>query len=227
MHVQVPARFACKPMTMNKQKGFIQNLIIPGVILLGIVIGAFALMSSSSSGGGEKEQASVQAAQILAQGVVLKEAIQRANGDGVPMATVAGDLTAQLITAGYVAGSLPVPPAGSQVAGAGAVWSLSTATIALTDNQATPVDLGTTAKDDVLLLTGLTKEVCVRINNKLYGETIVKANDAAIGTAAAAAAITAPIIATSANATQLKVGTPEGCVPGATNYTYYKMVKAL
>lgn len=226
MTFHVATRLTRQTMLLTKQRGFIQNLIIPGVILLGIVLGAFALMSSSSNGGGEKEQASVYAAQILAQGVVLKEGIQRANGDGIPVATIAGDLQANLVTAGYVTGTLPAAPAGSQ--STATAWSLSSGAIALTDGQATPADLGTSAKDDVLLLTNVTRDVCIRINNKLYGETIVKANDAAIGTTATATAIAAPNI-TSSNATQLKVGTPEGCVPGAaaSTYTYYKMIKAV
>lgn len=212
--------------SLKKQQGFIQNLIIPGLILLGIVIGAFALMSNSSPGGADKEQAAVHAAQILAQGISLKEAIQRATADGIPAASIAADLKATLVTPGYVAGSLPSAPAGSQ--GTATSWAFSTNTIVLTDNDATPLDLGTAAKDDVLLLDKLTKEVCIRLNNKLYGETILKDLDTDIGTKAGAAAIAAPTIGTSPSATQLKKGTPEGCVPSAVSgYTYYKLVKAI
>lgn len=209
----------------GKQKGFIQNLILPGLVLLGAVIGSIALLTNSSQGGTDKEQAAANAAGILSQGILLKDSVQRAMTDGIPASTIASSLSAALVGKGYIVGVLPSAPAGSQVNST--PWVFSNGTYQVKDSQDAAAELGTTAKDDVLTLANLNKDTCIRINNKLYGESIDKAADANIGVATTATGITGPVIATSSNAAALKVGNGEGCVPdGAGAYTYYKVVGA-
>lgn len=209
----------------KRQSGFIQNLIIPGLLLLGAVVAVIALMSNSSSGTDTtKEQASLYTASILTQGVTMKEAAQRALADGVS----ASDLDADAATPGtlqvlldnkYIAsGALPTPPKGAEATGTTPAWVF----VVRRTKDAAGNDLNTAAADEVLMMANLNRDVCLRINNKLYGETVIKANDAAMGTALAAT-IAAPTVTLAAN----QAGVAEGCVKGDstyTNYVYYKVV---
>lgn len=217
----LPKRFTKKPLSMpKKQEGFIQNLILPGLILLGAIVAVVALMSNgSSTTDTSKEQAGIYSSAVLAQGVTMKEAVQRAIADGVTSANLTTSLTV-LTTNKYIASNaLPTPPRGSEATGATPAWTFSNLVVAA-DGAGT--DLGTAAADDVLLLSDLNKEVCVRINNKLYGETVIKANDAAIGAAVTGTAAAAPTIPAAAQASAA-----EGCLPaGSDKYTYYKVVHA-
>jgi enamine deaminase RidA (YjgF/YER057c/UK114 family) len=220
--MQKPSRIMSRPLAARrKQGGFIQNLIIPGLLLMGAVIAVIALASnSSSSTDTSKEQSAVYASAILSQGVTIKEAAQRALADGISNDDLVASVgLAVLATNSYISGTVPTPPKGAEVTGQSPAWSFSK-TLVATD--AAAANIGTAAADEVVMLDKLNKNVCIRINNKLYGESVLKANDAAIGTAIAAAAVSAPIIAD----VNRQGGASEGCVPSATagQYTYYKIV---
>ena len=208
----------------GKQGGFIQALILGGLALLAAVVAFFALSANDSSSSTSKEENKMRATGIVQQGVDLSAGVSRAILDGIPAASLVGHTsgTIGLLAAnGYVGGgAMPVPPAGS---GDGtAIWGFDSGAV-VTDSQAVPKDLGTSAKDTVLTLPGLTKDVCTRINNVLTGETIIKPTDAAIGGSYTAA--TTLEGATVADATKA-IGNSQGCVTTAAGaYMYYRVVQ--
>lgn len=209
----------------KSQSGFIQNLIIPGIILIGIVIAGFASLSGGSgSTNTSNEQASMTANAVLTQSMTLATAISRAEGDGTIINVVAPTDIAlsTLVTAGYVTGSLPsAPPNAQSVVTA---WEYAKASAPAKDAAAVPANLGSAAGDDILYLDKLTDAVCRRINNKLYttGTTA-----AAVGTFTIAAGV--PTVVTNAQGNVLdanrQTGAAEGCLANSGGgFTYYKVL---
>ena len=209
----------------KSQGGFIQNFIIPGIILIGVVIAGIAMLSGGNGGTDTtNEQASMTANAVIAQSLTLAGAVNRAEGDGaIPTAAVAtsytdATLSAKLVDTGYIPGTLPAPPANSQPSGATEKWTYSKKTHVVTDAQAAPANIGTAAEDDVLYLDNLTKAVCLRINNKLYG-TVTTGTP----TGSLAAATIANAAANVADTNRQK-GATEGCVGSTAGYAYYKVI---
>lgn len=215
-----------RPMGRKAQAGFIQNFIIPGIILIGVVIAGIAMLSGGNGGTDtSNEQASMTANAVIAQSLTLSSAINRAEGDGaIPSAaTVYDDATATtlssvLVTTGYIPGTLPAPPANSQsVSGP---WAYSKGAMIVTDAQAVPSNIGSAVADDVLYLDNVTEAVCRRINNKLYGTSTALAA-APVGSFAALAVANASANVADVNRQR---GASEGCVAHGAAFAYYKVV---
>lgn len=200
--------------TRRNQGGWFIPLVIAFLLIIGTITAVLSQSGQQSSGGADKERARMHATAVINQGVMLRDAITRAQVDGIPAATIASDITT-LSTNNYVSGGLPAAPIDSQATAT--AWAYAAGTFQVTDSQATPADLGTAAKDDVIYLDKLTAAVCQRINNVLYGESTLTA----IGGSMAAAAIAGPTISTN---TQFQTGSSEGCVAHGTDYAYYKVV---
>lgn len=209
------------------QAGFIQNFIIPGIILIGVVIAGIAMLSSGSSTNTSNEKASMLSNAVMAQSLTVTSALQRAEADGAiastsPQTLTTANLTTALVGGQYIAsGSLPVMP--SDLTGAG-TWSYTKGVLEAKDAQATPADIGSATKDDVLQVAlgavsvgSVAEAVCLRVNNKLYGSPTVSGTT--IGGSLGAALVDAP-----SSAVTGKVGASEGCVSDGTNYVYYKVV---
>ena len=198
----------------SAQGGFIQNLIIPGIILIGLVIAGIAMLSSGSSTNTDNEKASMLANVFLSQGMTMATAIQRAEADGAipPSASVGVNLTTSLVTPNYLS-SLPVAPADA----GGGSWVYNKMHVVAAAGGSTA---GTAAADDfvrVPLGTALAEAVCLRINNKLFGTSTL------VGTAPG----TDDLSATIAGVTGAPVGAIEGCMKDSNNsnaYTYYKLI---
>lgn len=206
----------------KRQAGFIQNFIIPGLILIGVVIAGIAMLSSGSSGNADNERASMLANTVMGQSLSVAQAIQRAEGDGaIAPATVstAVDLTSAgaLVTGRYMI-SAPALPA-EITSGA---WTYLKAHTKVQAG-AVPADLGTVAADDVLkvpLNGSLAKSVCLRINNKLFGTSTLPATAMGSGNLTVAAS-------TVTGVTGAPVGATEGCIQdsgAASAYTYFRTV---
>lgn len=194
------------------QAGFIQNFIIPGIILIGVVIAGIAMLSSGSSTNTDNEKASMLANVVMAQSLSVTGAIQRAEADGAIGASATGlqDLNASLVAPKYIAtGSMPqLPPElGS------ADWAYTKGDFAV---KAAGADIGGAAADDVLrVVVGATdsnvaKAVCLRINNKLYGSSTLATH--------------APGSLATGGTSDATAGGVEGCATSGTNFVYYKVV---
>ena len=200
--------------TARNQAGFIQNFIIPGIILIGLVIAGIAMLSSSSSTNTDNEKASMLANVVMSQSLNITAAIQRAEADGAigAAATGAQDLTVSLITPKYLAMSALPTVSGL----ASAVWTYTKADFGV---KAAGTDLGTTAAEDVLRMTlgsdNVAKAVCLRINNKLYGSSTLLTR-----TAAQIGLIITPDFGTK----DATAGGTEGCATSGANFVYYKAV---
>lgn len=205
-----------KKLRPAKQSGFIQNFIIPGIILIGLVIAGIAMLSSGSSTNTDNEKASMLANVVMAQSLTVTGALQRAEADGAIAANATGvqDLNKSLVQPKYIAtGAMPeLPPELN-----GADWSYSKADFAV---KAAAADIGGSAADDVLRVvvgpkgSDLAKAVCLRINNKLYGtSTLSSRTDASIGS-----------LVSDGGTLDASAGGVEGCATSATDYVYYKAV---
>lgn len=205
-----------KRISSSKQAGFIQNFIIPGIILIGIVIAGIAMLSSGSSTNTDNEKASMLANVVMAQSLTVTGAIQRAEADGAIGAADTGvqDLNLSLVQPKYIAtGAMPqLPPDLNN-----ADWSYTKAAFPV---KAAGADIGGTADDDVLQVSvgpkgsDLAKAVCLRINNKLYGtSTLSSRTDASIGS-----------LVSDGGSLDATAGGAEGCATTASDYMYYKVV---
>lgn len=199
-----------------KQAGFIQNLIIPGIILIGVVIAGIAMLSSGSSTSTDKEKASMLANAVMAQSLSVTSAIQRAEADGAIPATTAATsvtLTNALVTNKYIS-NLPTLPTDL----ANNAWAYDKNYAEIKNSTG---DIGAVNADDVLRIeladngtAGLAEMACQRINNKLFGTPSTDAPPAVASMLTGAAGA-------------LTVGTgsgAEGCVKDGTKYAYFKVV---
>ena len=197
-----------------RQAGFIQNFIIPGIILIGLVIAGIAMLSSGSSTNTDNEKASMLANVVMTQSLTVTGAIQRAEADGaIGAAAGVQDLTVSLITPKYLTmGAMPTLPPEL----ASAAWVYTKADFGV---KASGADLGTTAAEDVLRVTlgadNVAKATCLRINNKLYGtSTLLTRTAAQIGL----------IITPDFGTKDATAGGTEGCATSGANFIYYKAV---
>lgn len=209
-----------RPHGAHRQSGFIQNFIIPGLILIGVVIAGIAMLSSNTGGNSDNERASVIANSVMGQGLSIAAAIQRAEADGaIPAATVATpvDITGAgvLVTGRFmVAGAVLPAEAG------GSAWLYKKVHSLLL---ASAVAVGTNAEDDMLFvpITGAAAEaICLRINNRLYGTSTLP------GTVTGSGNLTTAGM-TNNGVTGAPVGATEGCVidvGNASAYTYFRAI---
>ncbi len=161
---------------INKQRGFIQNLIIPGVILLGAVMAGMAYMSGSPKVGSDNEKASMMAAALITQGEHYATAVLRAEADGA-LAGLAGGSYYQLegtpvVQNGYTSTQTARLPPGFMPGAAR--WIIARKTIR---GMANGSHLGTSAYDDMIFVhihsgEPLIKEICARINNRIAGTSL-------------------------------------------------------
>lgn len=208
------------PQGAHRQSGFIQNFIIPGLILIGVVIAGIAMLSSNTGGNSDNERAAVIANSVMGQGLSVAAAIQRAEADGaIPAATVATtvDITSTgVLVAGRFMAAGAVLPA---TAGA-AAWQYKKVHSLLRANGAV---VGTAAADDMLYvpITGAAAEsICLRINTRLYGTSALPGTVTGSGDLTTAGA-------TNNGVTGAPTGAAEGCVTDTGNagaYTYFRAI---
>ena len=225
-YTRVPSHRA----NIQRQDGFIHNLIIPGIVLIGIVLAGIAMLANNSTGNTDNEKASMLANVVLKQGVDYSTAIQRAEGDGAILATFTGkQALTSLTSGGYIGPTMPALP--SDLVN-GTAWAYDKGEIALEANGSV---IGT-GKNDVLYAflgaDSLAHSVCLRINNKLYGlPTTPQATGADVNVTGGTESIVAAGGAGTIDGTlSTRTDATEGCVYTATNpatgYTYYKLVSA-
>ncbi|GBG14614.1 phosphomannomutase [Novimethylophilus kurashikiensis] len=205
------------------QAGFIQNFIIPGIILIGVVIAGIAMLSSGSGTNTDNEKASMMANAVIAQGLTVTSAVQRAEADGaITGAQSAAGLSSVLVGAKYIAsGSMPSLPSDL---GGGNAWVFDNTTKA---QGSTGTDIGSALPDNIITIplgahtVGSAQEAtCLRINAKLYSTSTVSGTAASVGSLTTGGTVKPPV---SAASTAAATGT-EGCVDDGTNYTFYKVV---
>lgn len=204
----------------RRESGFIQNLIIPGLILIGVVIAGIAMLSSNTGGNSDNERASMVANSVMGQAQSIAQAIQRAEADGaIPPATVPTTVdisdTGVLVTGRFMAAGATLPAA----AGASA-WQYKKVHSLLLSNT---VAVGTAAADDMLYvpITGTAAEaICLRINNRLYATATLPGASTGSGNLTTAGQ-------TNNGVTGAPTGASEGCVTDTGNasaYTYFRAI---
>lgn len=233
---------------MRKQQGFIQNFIIPGVILLGVIVAGLAMLSSSPSSSTEGERVSMMATAIIGQGASLTGALQRAEGDGgiarAPASLyyykpaedsssipAVNRLLTPLVDARFVDAppSLPAEISKAAVSYSG-IYAYNKYQVAAKDGLGS--DLGTATADDVLYIGlgthvggDILEKVCYRINAKLHGSPPNGSAGQPSGSGTAAGWYAAVPTLTGANGVR---GASEGCfiAAGDNSVVYYKVIHA-
>jgi hypothetical protein len=160
----------------RRQGGFIQGAILFALVILAVVVAAFSLASRDSNSSADTETARVGATLVLKTGSDIANGISRAVSDGLPAADVAGKL---VLTGDPEAGDLdlfdttlryasrPEIPENALADGTAAAQPFGAGT---TGDEAAILSsenvLGSeTLAETILLVPGLTKLVCQRINN--------------------------------------------------------------
>lgn len=208
------------------QAGFIQNLILPGLILLSLVVAGIVLLAGNAGPDARNDQALMDGSVIIAQGVKLQGALERAVGDGVITRATSGDidLAATLMASSIMpAAGFPVPPSAALTQAS--VWHYAQTVYQAKDAQAAAGDLGSSAQDDVMFLPHLSPGVCAAINFRLFGSTTlipaggyVPGGGFVTGADIQGANLVVPAIR--------QVGMQEGCVSldgSSSDFVYYKV----
>ncbi len=213
-------------MRQNLQRGFVQNFILPGIVVLGVVIAGIAWLSGTASTGTAPDQENMNAMVVLAQGVKLQAALERATADGVITRGATGviDLEATLQQSPFMPkASFPVPPAAALAVPS--AWGYAQRHLRAFDAQTTPQPVGTDAPDDVIYLANLTAGVCAGINFRLFGTSTVREADGSYATEGRLSlndgvveGARGKVPASAASAAR------EGCVVSGSSYAYYKVV---
>lgn len=211
----------------RRQAGFVQNLLLPGLILLGLVVAGLAMLSGSAGTDTTADRELMSASIALSQGVKLQGALERATGDGViTRATGEIDLVNTLQASSIMPqAQFPVPPA--ELLTAASSWRYSQGVLAAENAEASPAQVGTVLADDVMYLPNITARGCAAINFRLFGSPNVLAGGVYLpggGLVTNASVKAAANMITDAN---MKKEAREGCVAldgSASNFVYYKVV---
>lgn len=210
----------------KKESGFIQNFILPGLILIGVVVAGIAMLSSGASSDSSTDRTRMAVDVLMSQGVKLQSALMRAIAGGVIPGSLSGDvdLAATLMTSPIMpASDFPVPP---EVAVAtGQDWHYAQRLYRVRNAAAAPADIGSSQAEDVMYVVGVRKEACAFINARLYGSSsLVAGNYAPGGGMVTGSTITGPSAMASGAAAD---AAREGCVAedgSTTSYVYYKVI---
>ncbi len=205
---------------MQKQRGFIQNLIIPGLVLIGVVLAGLAVVSASNNTNVDAmpERAALRAQRVMWEGVQITDAIKRAEADGaIPNTQGFADVsnTGPLVAGKYL---------GQPVAAIDGLSGSGSLTYSKHDYQvqAGGADLGTPTFDDLFWRTiggdELAAAVCQRINNRQHGTGI-----GLVWVGGHNYNVWGSVLAGVAGG---KPGVPEGCVIDFQSgmYSYYRVV---
>lgn len=152
------------------QQGFLQNFILPGLVVLGIVVAGILLLVRGADMTAKPDQANMTAMVIISQSVRMQSAIERALADGVITRDAKGviDLHQTLLQSSIMPlAAYPAVPADALTQPAD--WQFAKEHFRVFDAQAMPRDLGTTRADDVVFLPHVTAAVCAHINYRLHG----------------------------------------------------------
>lgn len=169
---------------MQKSKGFIQNFIIPGIIVLGVVLAGVAVFARPAESSASNEKAALLANVIISNGEVLTAALLRAeldNATGVPVNSLYGRVDATntsfdsmyrdtLVPGGYLT-ALPKLPASLPAAAYATRYSYANRYHSM--EAADGTQIGTVELDSIVLIPlgsdDLSHAVCRRINARLLG----------------------------------------------------------
>lgn len=211
-----------------RQRGFIQNFIIPGIVVLGVVIAGIAWLSRGDRMHTKPDEDNVQAMVIIAQAAKLQGAIERATGDGAITKSAKGviDLSATLMQSTIMTlASFPVPPE-SALASPGTQWAYAQGHFRTFDASASPAAIGTDEADDVIYLVGLTPGVCASINFRLYGSNTLLTDSGSYDVQGSLSAGSQVIEGAHGKVPEInESSTREGCVKHVSaGYAYYKIV---
>lgn len=156
--------------SVKAQRGFLQNFILPGLIVLGIVVAGILLLVRGADMSAHPDQSNISAMVIISQSVRMQGAIDRALADGVITRAAKGviDLSQTLMQSSIMPrAAYPTVPADALTQPAD--WQFAKSYFRVLDAQSTPQDMGTQAPDDVLFLPHVTASVCAHINYRLHG----------------------------------------------------------
>lgn len=211
----------------RNQSGFVQNFILPGVIILGVIISGIAWLSRGDHMNTKPDQENVHAMVILSQAVKLQGALERATGDGIITRNSVGviNLENTLMQSSIMPrAAFPQPPADALTSAT--QWGYAQGYLRAYDAQASAKPIGSEAPDDVIYLTNLTPGVCASINFRLYGTDtrlsddgryVVNGNLSLSGTSVEGANGKVPV--------EKEASAREGCVRfNGSGYAYYKVV---
>lgn len=149
------------------QRGFVQAAILFGLVVLMVVMAAFAIVSNSSQATAGQEEARVNSGVVIKQAADIKSALGRFISDGLNPLTVTLDsnTTTGLYDPTRGFGSVPLPPVKSFESSA-YIWALNT--------HATVGGRAST----IVVLPGIKKDVAMRVNNILYNDPVAQPADA-------------------------------------------------
>lgn len=181
----------------SKQGGFVPTMLIGGIVLLGVLVAAYAYFNRNSAANFDSEQHKVNASIVIATGNDVRTAVSRWLQDytGTP---VLNDVAGNVFDPALGLGSKRSLPPKVFAAGAAVDFAYNTADIV--------VGSGDTVAEATIVLPGLRTEVCQQINRLI--------NDMAIS-----AAVPSTVIPSGEGCSSVSLGGA-----AATN-TYYKVVE--
>lgn len=188
-------KFAAK----QKQGGFIQGAVLFGLLILSLVVGAFALANKGSGQSATTEKDKVNAASVVKLGNDLRDAAFRFGMDyDLSAMTLDGDAISGLYDpAKGLTGPVDAPASAFATSPASSFSFVTDVAIG---------GVGSAADDFIFTLPNLTEGVCRQIQRTLTGAPLTTALPSAIGAG----------------------GAQEGCYDEDGNgvYTYFKVAQA-
>lgn len=171
-----------KMQSLDKQKGFLNALIMFGIALAVAAMAAWAIANRSINSNSNTEQQKMIAAVILKEAADLRDGFARARSDGVGQSDITFDQTANTglfqPAKGYV--SQQTTPAKAMSPSGNAtnfVWNYN--------NNVKIKGIGADASAEFVVTLGdVAADICQRINNMLYNTPMGTAPPAGLGTLA-------------------------------------------
>lgn len=218
-----------KHIQLKQQQGFSILAVILVIVAVIVAIGVWALSGQTNTSNSSNSSADIQAASIVNDGGSIKLAFDTLIING----TSAANITFIPNTAGT--GNMLDPTTGIQSPkpNSNAIRTGATVPDGLWVYNPTAfkgATVGTTAADQAIVLSGIKDSVCSRINNTLYGSTVLPVLSAAapVTSATAAAPTTAAAIDLSSIAATPPTGWTSGCIATGTadSNFYFRILKA-
>lgn len=189
------------PSTKN-QRGFAVAPLLLAVALIGVLMAGFAMASRGTSSNANTESVKVNAGLLLKQATDYRDAASRYMADGMIVPVAAGteatdfldptkDTALTNTTRGYAI--VHTVPAAAMAGGSAGAWTFNPVFVG--------TDVGGAGKDPAMEVVGVSDNLCRRINNMIYSDTM-----------------------TGAIPTTLASGRTEGCWNNGTKNVYFKVI---
>ena len=222
-----------KRINSNKQQGFSILAVILVIVAVIVAIGVWALSGQTNTSSSGNSTSDIQASSLVNDSGALKLAYDTLVINGSSASSIvfvpntASTPGAPNVLDPVNGVQLPKPNANAIKVGAGAtegIWVFNKT--GFVGN-----GVGTASADPVVLVAGIKKTVCERVNNTLYGSTTIPVSTLATSAAATTGALSTSPTSTAAvdiSAVAAAAGWTSGCfttVAGGEDNVYFRVLK--